>query len=152
MTRDQLDLITGLISGAEVFKNKTHGPTQMAVKHQLMIYLHFVGHEAMTNRIQRQVFLISRRSIASARNRVIKALLSIRNEYYEWLSAEERTCLSGLFLKNHGFPNGSALMDGTLLELAVCPRSNYFSGYHGRKFQYSLTVLVVDVWFHRQRP
>ena len=40
VTRDQLDLITGLISGAEVFQPKFRGPTQMAVEHQLMIYLH----------------------------------------------------------------------------------------------------------------
>ena len=55
----------------------------MAVKHQLVIYLHLVGHEAMADRIQRQVFLISRGSIVAARNRVIKALLSIRDEYHK---------------------------------------------------------------------
>ena len=60
VTRDQLDLITGLISGAEVLKIKSRGPKQMAAKQQLMTYLHFVGHEAMTDKIQRQVFLISR--------------------------------------------------------------------------------------------
>ena len=53
VTRDQFDLITHLISGAEVFKPKSCRATQTAVKHQLMIYLHFVGHEAMTDSIQR---------------------------------------------------------------------------------------------------
>ena len=83
VTHDQLNLITNLISGAEVFRPKFCGATQMAVKHQLVIYLHFVGHEAMADRIQRQVFLISRGSIVAARNRVIKALLSIRDEYHK---------------------------------------------------------------------
>ena len=116
----------------------------MAVKHQLMIYLHFVGHKAMTDRIQRQVFLISRGSIVTACNCVIKVLLSIRNKYYKWPSAEERKFPSYVFLKNHDFPNGFALMDETLLELAFCPRSDDFSDYHGRKFQYSLTMLVIS--------
>ena len=53
VTHDQLDLITGLISGPEVFKPKSRSPTQMAVKHQPMIYLHVVGYGAMTDRIQR---------------------------------------------------------------------------------------------------
>ena len=109
-----------------------------------MIYLHFVGHEAMTDRIQRQVFLISRGSLTIDRKRVIKALLSIRDEYYKWPSAEERKCPSDVFLKNHGFPNGFALMDGTLLGLAFCPRSDDFSDYHSRKFHYSPTIRVVN--------
>ena len=144
MTRDQLDIVTGLIDGAEVFKTKRTGQRQMAVKHQLMIYLHFVGHEGMTDRIQRQVFMVSRGSIINAKYRVVKAFLSIRDEYYKWPSVEERKNLSELFLQEHGFPNGFAVMDGTLLELAFTPRSDDFSDYHGRKFQYSLTVLVVN--------
>ena len=119
VTRDQLNLLTGLISGAEVFRAKTHGPIQIPVKHQLMIYLHFIGHEAMTDRIQRQVFLVSRGTITSTRNWVIKAFFSIRDQYYKWPSSEERKSMSDNFLKNHGIPNGCALMDGTLLELLL---------------------------------
>ena len=95
VTRVQHDMITGLISGAEALKTKKYGPRQMAVKNQLVIYLHFVGNEAMTDRIQRQVFLISRGQILDARDHVSKALLSIRDEYYKWPSLEERKRLSG---------------------------------------------------------
>ena len=35
-------------------------------------------------------------------------------------------------------------MDGTLLGLAFCPNSDDCSNYHGRKFQYSLTELVIN--------
>ena len=98
----------------------------------------------MTDRIQRQVFLVSRGTITSARNWAIKAFLSIRDQYYKWPSSEERKSLSDHFLKNHGFPNGFVLMDGTLLEFVFCPTSNDCSNYHGRKFQYLLTVLVIN--------
>ena len=35
-------------------------------------------------------------------------------------------------------------MDGTLLPLALEPASDNAADYHGRKFPYSLTVLVIN--------
>lgn len=144
VTRDQLDMVTDVIHRADVFHPSNAGPTQMPVKHQLMVYLHFVGHEAMTDRTQRQVFLVSRGLLTNARNRVVKALVSVRDTYYKWPSPEERKNASDLFEKKYGFPNGFALMDGTLLELAFCPHADDYSDYHGRKYFYSLTVLVIN--------
>ena len=46
--------------------------------------------------------------------------------------------------EKHGFPNGFALMDGTLLGLVFCSTSDDCSAYHGRKFQYLLTVLLIS--------
>ena len=74
----------------------------MAVKYQVMIYLHFVGHEGMTDQIQRQVFMVSRGSIINAKYRVVKAFLSIRDEYYKWPSVEERKIFLNCFCKNMG--------------------------------------------------
>ena len=68
VTCDQLDLITNLISKADAFLPGKYGPVQLPIKHQLMLYLHFVGHKGIQDRTQRQVFLVSRGVITDSRN------------------------------------------------------------------------------------
>jgi hypothetical protein len=46
--------------------------------------------------------------------------------------------------KSFHFPNCIGLMDGTLLPMALEPSSEDAADYHGRKFPYSLTVLVIN--------
>jgi hypothetical protein len=81
VTRDQLDLITDLIKNSPEFTAPVRGRLQIPVKYQLMIFPHFFGHESTTDRTQREIFLVSRGLITSSRNRVIKALISLRDEY-----------------------------------------------------------------------
>ena len=107
VTREQLDMVTDVIHKADVFHPGKNGPTQMPVKHQLMVYLHFVGHEGMTDRMQRQVFLVSRGALTNARNHVVKALVSVRDTYYKWPLPEERKNASDLFEKNMAFQMAS---------------------------------------------
>ena len=49
MSREHLDIITERIKGNDIFKKGSRGPSQLPVKHQLMIFLHFVGHEGQSN-------------------------------------------------------------------------------------------------------
>ena len=100
-------MVTDVIQRDDVFHPSNDGPTQMPVKHQLMVYLHFVGHEGMTDRMQRQVFLVSRGALTNARNRVVKALVSVRDTYYKWPLPEERKNASDLFEKNMAFQMAS---------------------------------------------
>ena len=46
VTCAQLDSITDLIAGYSGFKRGKRGPKQMPVKYQLMVCLHFIGHES----------------------------------------------------------------------------------------------------------
>ncbi len=52
VTRDQLDHITSIIADDPIFARPQRGSPQMPVKHQLMIWLHFVGHEGQSNSTQ----------------------------------------------------------------------------------------------------
>ena len=47
VTRDQLGLIKNFIHDADVFWRKITSPIQIPTKHQLVMYLHVVGHEAI---------------------------------------------------------------------------------------------------------
>jgi hypothetical protein len=145
VTRDQLHLITNLIKDSKEFgQTSIRGPLQMPVKYQLMVFLHFVGHESTTDRNQREVFVISRGRITNARIRVTKALIGLRDTYIQWPTEDERKATAERFLKKWGFVNAVFIMDGTLLEIAFEPQSDDFSDYHGRKYRYSLTVLVMN--------
>jgi len=71
-------------------------------------------------------------------------LSDLCEEYIHWPDVYERKEISSHFEKSFHFPNSIGLMDGTLLPLAFEPSSDDAADYHGRKFPYSLTVLVIN--------
>jgi hypothetical protein len=60
VTQDQLDPVTNILSEDAVFAQPKRGYPQMPMKHQIMIWLHFVGHEAQSNSTQCDTFKISK--------------------------------------------------------------------------------------------
>jgi hypothetical protein len=144
VTRDQLDRITGIIAEDPIFKKPLRGFTQMPVKYQLMIWLHFIGHEGQTDSTQRDTFFVSRGMCNNARKRVVKAMNNIRNEYIHWPDADERKEISKRVEKEFHIPNCPLMMDGTLLRLGTEPQCDDAADYHGRKFTYSITVNVIN--------
>eukprot|EP00804_Cyclotella_cryptica_P029958 CCRYP_013419-RB/>CCRYP_013419-RB protein AED:0.20 eAED:0.10 QI:0/0/0/1/0/0/2/0/363 len=70
VTCNQLDQLTNILSEDDVFAHPKRGYPQMPVKHQLMIWLHFVGHEAQSNSTQRDTFKVSRGMCEKARDRI----------------------------------------------------------------------------------
>eukprot|EP00804_Cyclotella_cryptica_P020490 CCRYP_019801-RA/>CCRYP_019801-RA protein AED:0.17 eAED:0.24 QI:0/0/0/1/0/0/4/0/250 len=56
MNCSTLDAVTNLIKGDRMFQRGQQGPSQLPVKHQLMIFMHFIGREGETNGNQRSVF------------------------------------------------------------------------------------------------
>ena len=81
MSREMLDSVTDIIKDSKVFKKGKRGPSQRPVKHQLMVFLHFLGQEGQNDQSQRNVFHISRGSCRLCRDRVVKALVSKRDEF-----------------------------------------------------------------------
>jgi hypothetical protein len=79
MSRDTLEAVTNLIKGDQIFQRGQRGPPQLLVKHQLMIFMHFIGREGETNGNQRSVFHISQGRCQKARDRVILALTKLRD-------------------------------------------------------------------------
>ncbi len=139
-----LDKITAAIESNAVFDEGARGPKQIPVKYQLMVLLHFLGREGETNDSQRQMFRTGSGANQFYRDRVVRALNDLRREYVQWPNEEERREIASRIEKSFHFPNCIGLMDGTLLPLAFQPASDDYADYHGRKFPYSLTVLVIN--------
>ena len=104
VTRDQLDNITTIIADDPIFARPQRGFPQMPVKHQLMIWLHFVGHEGQSNSTQREAFFVSRGMCEKARNRVVIAMNRIRNDFVHWPDAEERKEIAKRIEKEFTYP------------------------------------------------
>ncbi len=143
-TRATLDKITAAIENNPVFAEGSRGSKQIPVKHQLMILLQFLGQESENNESQRQKFKTGYGSNCEYRKRVVQALIDIRKEWIYWPDAEERKEIAQRIETLFHFPNCIGMMDGTLLPLAFEPSSDDAADYHGRKFPYSLTVLVIN--------
>ena len=143
VSRETLDKITATIENNDVFKGE-RGPDQLPVKYQLMILLHYLGKEGESNASQRDQFKIAYGSTEKARERVVKALNDLRHQYITWPDEEERKQIARRIEKEFHLPNCVGFMDGTLLPLGIAPSSDDAADYHGRKFQYSLTVLVIN--------
>ncbi|KAL9183012.1 hypothetical protein ACHAXT_004799 [Thalassiosira profunda] len=144
MSRDTLDIITEMIEGHDVFKRGKAGPSQLPVKHQLMVFLEFVGGEGKSNDTQRSTFQISGGVCEKSRKRVVKALVSMRDQYIVWPDEQERKEIAARLEKAFTFPHCVGLMDGTLVELAITPQCDDSADYHGRKYGYSLTIGIIN--------
>ena len=75
----------------------------MPVKDQLMIWLHFIGHEGNTCPNQRKVFKISKGMRKKAEDCVVMALNNARKEYMFWPDAEERREIAQRIEHNYHF-------------------------------------------------
>ena len=144
VTRDQLDRVTNLLSEDTVFARPERGYPKMPVKHQIMIWLHFVGHEAQSNSTQFETFKNLKGMCKKAHNRSVKALNNIRDDYICWPDPEERTNIAARIEKVFHKPNCPVMQDGTLLRLGIEPECDDAAHYHGRKFTYSITVNVIN--------
>jgi len=144
LDRDTMECITNLIKGDLVFKKGKRGPKQIPVKHQLMIFLHFMGKEGESNSSQRDVFNISEGHCELCRERVATALCNLREEYIKWPGVEERKEISCRILNKFQIPNCVGMMDGTLLVIGLTPQCTDKADYSGRKFKFSLTVNVIN--------
>jgi hypothetical protein len=143
-TRATLDKITTTIEDNPVFAGGSRGTKQIPVKHQLMVLLQFLGQESQTNESQRQTFKTGYGTNNEYRKRVVQALIDIRKEWIHWPNEEERQQIAQRIEDLFHFPNCAGMMDGTLLPLGFEPTSDDAADYHGRKFPYSLTVLIIN--------
>ncbi len=142
-SREGLDFLTTLLEDAPVFTPGAHGPKQMPVKYQIMIWLHFFGHEGMTVEAQRETLHTCKGLLNLAKNRVTNAFNSIRGDWIHWPDAVERKEISRRIEEEFFLPNCVAIMDGTLLPLGLEPDCTDKADYHGRKYAYSITCNIL---------
>ena len=93
----------------------------MPVKHQLMIWLHFIGHEGQSNSTQRDTFKVSKGMCEVARTLVVKALNGVRSQFICWPTVEERKQIAERIEKEFHIPNCPLMQDCTLLRLGIEP-------------------------------
>jgi hypothetical protein len=109
-----------------------------------MLLLHFLGQEGESDASQRSEFKIGKGTARLYRERVVEALSDLRAHYVRWPDEEERKEISKRIEAEFTLPNCIGMMDGTLLPLGIEPSCDDAADYHGRKFPYSLTVLVIN--------
>ena len=145
MHRDSFNLLVDKIKDHPVFQNNSHKP-QAPVAWQLMVFLFYIGkaNSGASNPTLRHVFGIGRGTAETFKRRCIKAIRSLRDEAIQWPDETERLLISARIWQRYQWLNCVAVADGTLFPLMVEPQSIDAPNYHGRKFQYSMSCLVVN--------
>jgi hypothetical protein len=116
----------------------------MPLKHQLMIWLHFVGHKEQNKSTQPDTFKVSKGMCDKSHTLVVKAMNIIQNEYTHWPDADERREIAKRIEKEFHIPNSPFMQDGTLLCLGIKPGRNDVTDHHEGRFTYLITVNVIN--------
>jgi hypothetical protein len=148
MSRNAFDWVLSQIEDYFEFTsigNKKEGGPQRPVIHQLMVFLKYVGTEGAggSSPNQRSMFGIGQGTADLYRDRVMRAIMTLKSTYYGWPDEEERKKLSKKVKKKTGFPGVVGIADGTLFPLAFEPQTDDAPDYKGRKHIYTLTVMIV---------
>jgi DDE superfamily endonuclease len=143
VSRRCFGIILDKIKDHPVFESKSNHP-QTPVSHQLLTWLKYVGTEGSgaSNSNQRNTFEIGYGTAAAFRSRVTTALRSLRDNYINWPTPEERKMIAREIFEEYGFPHCVSIADGTLFPLAFEPETEDAPDYSGRKYGYSLTTLI----------
>ena len=110
-----------------------------------MVLLKVLGTEGTggSNANLRSVFGIGEGTVNLYRDRVVQALLNLKDTVVSWPNEEERKLISQRILNDFKWPNCVGIIDGTLFPLAFRPRSKDAPDYSGRKFAYSISALII---------
>ena len=145
ITRESLRSIVQLIKDHRVFRRGKRGRRQAMVEHQLTAFLKYVGSEGSGagGMELRNVLKVGYGTTKLYRDRVVKALCSLKDKVITWPDPSERQVISNKIEYLYGIPNCIGIIDGTLLPLFREPQTHDAPDYHGRKYPYSLSVLIV---------
>jgi hypothetical protein len=146
MSREALLAIAERIKDDDLFRSK-RGLKQTNPTHQLMVLLDYLGTagSSANNPKQRAYFHVGNGSVNNSRKRARDAVIhSLGKDFYHWPDENERKNISNCYKMEFNLPNCVGVMDGTLFPLAFQPETEDAADYHGRKFQWSLTCLVVS--------
>lgn len=145
MKRNSFHAIVDLIRDHPVFRAKRFGRRQAPVEHQLMTLLRYLGTEGSggSNEDLRCDFGCGRGTAELYKRRCVTALSSLRNQVITWPDEAERQEISHRILEKYQFPNCVGLIDGTLFPLSSQPQTVDAPDYSGRKYGYSLSVMII---------
>lgn len=147
MSRESLSKLCNLVKDHEAFNPNSRTRQQTNPKHQLMCLLVYLSCEGSgaSNPMLRSLFRLGRGTFDNFKKRCIRAIIDcLADKYLNWPTEGERTEIARRFKNDFGWPNLVGIADGTLLPLAFQPETDDAPDYHGRKYRYSLSVLVIN--------
>jgi len=148
LDRESFYELLDMIKEHEVFKHRMgkKGRHQTKVEYQLLVFLYYIGRSGhgASNPTLRQLFGIGRGTAETWKKRCCEAIRSLRDRFVYWPDDAERLEIAKRFYTIYTFLNCIAVGDGTLFPLICEPESDDAPDYHGRKFQYSLTAMIVN--------
>lgn len=146
MSRTAFSKLVSLIENHPVFDARNKGPKQASPTYQLMVFLKYIGTQGSgnSNPDLRSLFRTGQGTNEVFKNRVVKAIRSLRPTYYTWPDEEERRQISSRIHRDFDFPNCVGFVDGMLNPLSTKPRREDSGDFYGRKQGYSLTTLTVS--------
>jgi DDE superfamily endonuclease len=128
-----------------VFSNQSF-KSQAPPAHQLAVLLHYLGQSSSggNNAQLRNIFSTGYGTNECYKKRACIAIRSLRDTVIKWPDAEERNVIARRILDAYDWVNCIGIMDGTLFPLSRAPESKDAPDYHGRKFAYSISTLIVN--------
>jgi len=144
MTRSNFEELLLLIRNHTVFSVGATGRPQKPIVLQLMIFLYYLGMsgDGAKFEIVGQKFHVSKGTVRSSFNRVLMAVLSLKDDFIKWPTAEERELIGTTHLGLCGFPRCVGAIDGTYICLAQRPTwcgHDFFT----RKSTYAVQALII---------
>jgi hypothetical protein len=146
MSRESLLKLVDLVKDHKAFNGSKTCP-QTNPTHQLMCLLLYLSTEGSgaSNPGLRSIFRNGRGSYENYKKRSVDAIIDcLGGKYLHWPLPGERKAIAKRYKEQFQWPNCVGSVDGTLLPLAFRPEIDSFPDYHGRKYQYSLSVLVIN--------
>jgi hypothetical protein len=143
--RESFQKLVEMIRHHPVFQQKGKRK-QAPVEHQLLSFLHYLGTSGSgaSNPRMRAMFGSGRGTYDIYKSRCIKAIRSLREQVIFWPDQEERMEIAKRIFLAYDFVNCIGVADGTLSPLTYEPQSEDAPDYHGRKFAYSLSIMIVN--------
>ena len=142
MNRESFKIIVNLIKDNQVF-HKVGKKKQRPVEHQLLVFLFRIGKRgsAGSHKYVAQHFGIGVGTVKSYVDQVVKALVSLKDDFVYWPDENERDEMKAR-LSLQGWPDCVGIIDGTHVGLETKPLK-YHECYFNRKSFYSINVTIV---------
>ena len=86
-----------------------------------MVFLHYMGHEGVSNKTQHHEFRIGSGTMEDYRNRVKEAILPLKKKYVYWPDELEHEEIAQRYLERYNCKNCVGVGDGTLSDLLFQP-------------------------------
>jgi hypothetical protein len=146
MHRESFHALVKKIKDHPVFKSRKGKTKQEPVEYQLMVFLMYIGTSGSgaSNPRLRNAFGIGRGTSELYKRRVVKAIRSLRGGIIFWPDEAERKAIATRIRIKFEWYFCIAVADGTLFPLTYEPQSDDAPDYHGRKFAYSISTMIVN--------